>query len=225
MAELLSAVADLLWPILLAIAILLFARPLAGLIRSGANRDDVTFEIGGQKITFGKLREQQNAITSDLQQQVARLQTELADLRGTAEGAPVPVPEADTPPTTSISEGRTAVLWVDDNPENNALIIDQLRTAGTTVDLARSSKEALRLAASTSYRVVISDMGRGFDNTAGVKLVRELKDAGLQLPIIIFAGPRGVRQHAEEARRAGADQVTASATELATFLRSHGVLT
>ena len=57
MPELLTAFATLAWPVIVLIVVLVFARPLAALIRSARDRDDVTFEIGGQRISFGKLRD------------------------------------------------------------------------------------------------------------------------------------------------------------------------
>jgi len=220
--ELLTAFATLAWPVIVLILVVVFARPLAALIRSARDRDDVTFEIGGQRISFGKLREQQNAITSDLQRQVAALQAQVARLGGNERAV-----ESQMESVQPVPSSRVAVLWVDDQPANNALIMDQLRTAGTTVDLARDTAEGIQLALRNDYRVAISDLARlendRLRGTAGVEFVRQLREAGRPLPTIIFASGRGVRVHRDEAVAAGADKVTDSASELAAFLREHGV--
>ena len=44
--ELLSSIADLAWPVVVLLGLVLFARPLAGLLRSGSEREDVTIEVG-----------------------------------------------------------------------------------------------------------------------------------------------------------------------------------
>jgi CheY-like chemotaxis protein len=65
------------------------------------------------------------------------------------------------------------VLWVDDRPDNNALFIDQLMTAGVRVDTARTTAEGLAFASGRDYGAVISDMGRREDGsyrtTAGLE--------------------------------------------------------
>jgi len=66
-----------------------------------------------------------------------------------------------------------AVLWVDDRPDNNALFIDQLMTAGVRVDTVRTTAEGLAFASGRDYGAVISDMGRREDGsyrtTAGLE--------------------------------------------------------
>ena len=60
MPELLSSIAQLAWPAVVLLGLVLFARPLARLLRSGSEREEVTIELGGQRVTLGKFREQQN---------------------------------------------------------------------------------------------------------------------------------------------------------------------
>jgi hypothetical protein len=67
--ELLSSIADLAWPAVVLLGLVLFARPLAGLLRSGSDREEVTIEVGGQRVTLGKFRQQQNEVALDLQRQ------------------------------------------------------------------------------------------------------------------------------------------------------------
>ncbi len=212
MPELLSSIADLAWPAVVLLGLVLFARPLAGLLRSGSEREEVTIEVGGQRVTLGKFREQQNEVVLDLRRQLDDLRRQVAG------GPPDPPPE----------QRPAAVLWVDDRPENNALLIDQLMTGGVRVDTARTTAEGLALASRRDYGAVISDMGRREDGsyrtTAGLDLARALRAAGDDTPLLMFTSSRAVREHGNEARAAGAQAVTSSAVDLIAFLRENGVL-
>lgn len=209
--ELLSSIADLAWPAVALLGLVLFARPLAGLLRSGRDRDEVTLEVGGQKLTLGKFREQQNADVLDLRRQID-------DLRRQIEGAP-PNPPPERRPA--------AVLWVDDRPENNALLVDQLETDGVRVDIARTTPEGLALAGRRAYGAIITDMTRWEAGQkhpfAGTELARALRSAGDTTPILVFTSGRSSRDQGRDALAAGADTVTSSGVDLMAFLRRHGV--
>lgn len=212
MPELLSSIADLAWPVVVLLGLALFARPLGRLLRSGSEREEVTIEVGGQRLTLGKFREQQNEVVLDLRRQVDDLRHQVAG----------------TPPDRPREQRSAAVLWVDDRPENNALLIDQLMTGGVRVDIARTTAEGLALASGHDYGAVISDMGRAEDgryrSTAGLELARALRAAGDHTPLLMFTSGRAARAHGDEARAAGAQAVTSSGGDLVAFLREHGVL-
>lgn len=52
------------------------------------------------------------------------------------------------------------ILWVDDHPENNAPILELFRRYGAVIDCPTSNPEALRLLRAARYDVIISDVGR-----------------------------------------------------------------
>ena len=209
---LISSVAQILWPLAVLVGLFVFARPLAGLIRSGSDREDVTIELGGQRVTFGKFREQQNEATLDLRRQLDELQRQV-------KGAPEPEVRPDAP---------RSVLWVDDQPENNALFIDQLQTDGVTVDLARATSEGMERLGRRTYGAVVTDMGRAEGGEhrpdAGLDLVRRVRATGDTTPVLVFTSPRAVRVRGQDAREAGAQDITSSGTGLLAFLRSAGVV-
>ena len=132
------------------------------------------------------------------------------------------------PPDRPREKRPAAVLWVDGRPENNALFIDQLMTAGVRVDTARTTAEGLALASGRDYGAVISDMGRREDGsyrtTAGLDLARALRANGDDTPLLMFTSGRANREHGAEARAAGAQAVTSSGVDLMAFVREHGVL-
>jgi CheY-like chemotaxis protein len=150
---------------------------------------------------------------------VLDLRCQLDDRRRQVTGGPPDRPREKRP---------AAVLWVDDRPENNALFIDQLMTAGVRVDTAWTTAEGLALASGRDYGAVISDMGRREDGsyrtTAGLDLARALRANGDDTPLLMFTSGRANREHGAEARAAGAQAVTSSGVDLMAFLREHGVL-
>jgi CheY-like chemotaxis protein len=82
------------------------------------------------------------------------------------------------------------LLWVDDNPDWNRPLIDLFRQLGMTVDIARSTSEALPLARSRAYDLVITDMRRDTEqpsSDAGITLINQLREYGISAPVIVFA--------------------------------------
>jgi DNA-binding response OmpR family regulator len=92
-----------------------------------------------------------------------------------------------TAPITNDSPNAIAtILWVDDHPSNNRLEIEAFRRQRIAVHLAESTGDALKLLAINRYRLVISDLGRGEDRLAGVKMMDVMKQHGLNAPVIIY---------------------------------------
>ncbi len=87
---------------------------------------------------------------------------------------------ADAPDTV----GR--VLWVDDHPQNNILEAQFFEQHRIAVHNVTGSADALRLLAMYDYSVVISDMGRGEDRLAGLKLASQMRARGDETPVIIY---------------------------------------
>ncbi len=54
MADTITAIASLLWPILVVVGLLVFRSPLVPVVRSFERRK-MTIEVGGQKLTIDKL--------------------------------------------------------------------------------------------------------------------------------------------------------------------------
>lgn len=233
MAETISAVAALLWPVLLLVLILMFRRQLARVIGSAEQRE-WSLEVGGQKLSMNQLSDQQNSMIADLQKQVGVLSKAVAALtagpREEAEevdGAPVPGGAGfggmEPPPATAYS-----VLWVDDYPENNALIVEQLLRNGTRVDLARSTREGLALLGQRRYGAIVSDMGRFEDgqevSDAGMRLLRTVRETDRSTPFILYCGHRSSVAYREQALEAGATGITASPAVLTELLDAAHVL-
>jgi CheY-like chemotaxis protein len=82
--------------------------------------------------------------------------------------------------------GRS-ILWVDDNPANNELIVRTLKKLRLNVEQATSTEEALAEMERRRCDLVISDMGRGRDMRAGYGLLKAIRDRGSQVPFLIFS--------------------------------------
>ncbi len=110
------------------------------------------------------------------------------------------VPVRSAPPLTNDPRNAIGtVLWVDDNPQNNALDVQYLRSRRVAVHLAPSSAEADHLLAINHYDLVISDLGRGEDRLAGIKFARDARARGFTMPFMIYTmrPPDLARQRAQ----------------------------
>ncbi|WP_225997824.1 response regulator [Myceligenerans pegani] len=120
------------------------------------------------------------------------------------------------------------VLWVDDHPENNAILIDGLQRDGAVVTLARSTREAMERLRYGSYGAIISDMGRREDGTevptAGLTLLRKVREVDPAVPFVIYGSPETMRAHGATARAAGATDMTSSQMTVREVLGEAGVL-
>jgi len=92
-----------------------------------------------------------------------------------------------TPETLNNMTGK-AILWVDDNPANNELVVRALRKFGLDIEQATSTEAAVAAFRRRKFDLVISDMGRGDDMRAGYSLLKLLRERGSKVPYFIFAG-------------------------------------
>jgi CheY-like chemotaxis protein len=113
-----------------------------------------------------------------------------------------------------------SVLWVDDNPANNELAVRALRKLRLDVEQTTSTELALEAMQRRHFDLVISDMGRGSDMRAGYGLLHAIRDRGIKVPFVIFAGsdrPEFRREAAEH----GAQLSTNDMLELIEYIIAH----
>ncbi|GAA4613523.1 response regulator [Saccharopolyspora hordei] len=272
MPELISAIAELMWPLIAVLAIFVFRRAIGRVLRT-AERRELEFEIGGQKLTMHQLNDQQNEMILDLQRQLSALTRELAerDRTGAASGPVVPaVPVPAVPDTANfpddpddfpgelcgnghgerpvepsgIGHGELrrsalpvrepvgpepfAVLWVAEKPQAHAILAEQLRDNGVRVTMVTTTDAALAELSQRPYRLVVQDMGRRENGRwrpdAGLALLRELRDLGVDTPVIVFSSQQLQQQYGEQARRSGAVATTSSTYEMFQNFQSFGLL-
>jgi CheY-like chemotaxis protein len=209
-ADLLSAVATLAWPVLAAAVFVLLYPTMKGVIKSRG----FTVKVGAMEVTVQQVSDQLRSQVDDLQKTVLEIQNRLHQ-------------PAAPPATTAVSSPKR-ILWVDDKPQNNAIEIASLRESGFDIVAATSTDQALEFVSRTTvpYGVIISDMGRKerglFQPEAGLHLLRQLRDIGDGTPFIFYTAHKHVRAYAQQVRALGAVGITASSSELKQLLQSVG---
>lgn len=264
MPELISAVAELMWPLMALLAIVVFRRAIGRVLRTAEKRE-LEFEIGGQKLTMHQVNDQQNEMIQDLQRQLSALSRELADREraSTAEEPAktvVPVPALPDGPDFPVDghgevpDGEPsgngngngdghgelpavrepvgpepfAVLWVAEKPQAHAILAEQLRDNGVRVTMVTTTDAALAELSQRPYRLIVEDMGRQENGRwrpdAGLALLRELRDLGVDTPVIVFSSQQLQQQYGEQARRSGAVGTTSSTYEMFQNFQSFDLL-
>ena len=228
-ARIIEAVGSLLWPLLVAVLLIRVVPHIPGVVadlRKAMRTRAFTVKIGGVELSIEDAAEQ-------LRRQVTDLQTQLA-AQLAQRGEPGPPAAPGVPPGgpagaeagagPAADQGRATILWVDDNPEGNALELAKLRDDGLEVLMARSTAEAMDvLSLRRGVRAIVTDMGRAedgeFRSHAGLALLRQLHEAEQDQPVLVYTSARRVELDRQDALDAGATAVTASPTELFAALR------
>lgn len=111
--------------------------------------------------------------------------------------------------THDAPDALAVILWVDDHPSNNRQEVAYLKGRRIAVHTAETTEDALKLLRMNDYRLVLSDLGRGDDRLAGLKLAALMKQQGMDEPVIIYTvrPKEAAGQQAQRAmvREAGAD--------------------
>lgn len=165
----------------------------------------------GKEIDVAELSRLQQKSLEDMQEAV----TQLLLARTPDDGQPAVATLAGLP---TAQKPAARVLWLDDHPRNNTLLVEQLARENIKVDLAQSLAQALRLLQKNQYALLISDMARleGGQRIkdAGVRTVRDVRQAMPDLPVIVYCSKDTVASYGKEAEAAGARFITASGTSL-----------
>ena len=165
----------------------------------------------GREIEVAELSRLQQKSLEDLQEAV----TQLLLARTADDGQPAVATLAGLP---TAQKPPARVLWLDDHPRNNTLLVEQLARENIKVDLAQSLAQALSLLQKNQYALLITDMARleGGQRVkdAGVRTVRDVRQAMPDLPVIVYCSKDTVASYGKEAEAAGARFITASGTSL-----------
>jgi CheY-like chemotaxis protein len=223
-ARIIEAVGSLLWPLLVAVVLIRVVPHIPGVVadlRKAMRTRAFTVKIGGVELSIEDAAEQLRRQVTDLQTQLAAQLAQRGDpgppaAPGAPPGGPAGAEDGAGP---AADQGRATILWVDDNPEGNALELAKLRDDGLEVLLARSTAEAMDvLSLRRGVRAIVTDMGRAedgeFRSHAGLALLRQLHEAEQDQPVLVYTSARRVELDRQDALDAGATTVTASPTEL-----------
>jgi CheY-like chemotaxis protein len=214
-SEILKAIASLLWPVIVIVILLAFRRQVAGLIETARSRKFVV-KVGEMELSMDEYNKQQSDLIKDLQNQVAAMQKS-QDPRQRDETASFAAEDASRMHMRSI-------LWVDDYPRNNAVLIENLRQAGIAVTTSVTTQEALGRLRTLPFDKVVTDLDHpdnGSPNaTAGIELVKSVRVMNKDIPIYIYTSAYKAEKMFLEAQEAGANQITASPTILMALLKN-----
>jgi CheY-like chemotaxis protein len=132
--------------------------------------------------------------------------------------AVTPAADREGPPSGRTSERH--ILWVDDRPSNNRREVDQLEAQGIAVTTVTSTDAGLQELTEhpARYSLIITDMARGLDRRAGYTLLKEVREARLDVPVVIYAASGNPDRDAE-ARKHGALGSTNSPIRLFELVR------
>ena len=99
--------------------------------------------------------------------------------------------------------GHRRILVVEDDPETADQLVEQLTTSGYQVDLAVSGTEALNRGAASDYAVITID--RMLPDIDGITVMRQLRDDGIEAPVLIISALGEVDDRVRGLRAGGDD--------------------
>jgi CheY-like chemotaxis protein len=222
-AAALNALSSVLWPIIAAVVLFALGRGLTPALQNMLESRTFTLKVGKFELSAQEASDKLQADIDDLRTKVSTLGSRLEEvaappaLAASAEGETFDVETEDD----AVQEPPThfkRLLWVDDNPANNAFELASLERRGLVADLAQSSTEALAMYAPGRYDAVITDLGReeagSFHPLAGLDLTHQLRAIDRDIPIFVYTGQASVERRRDELLQAGANAVTSSTTAL-----------
>jgi CheY-like chemotaxis protein len=110
------------------------------------------------------------------------------------------------------------ILWVDDNPQNNATPAAVLKATQANVVQVKSTRQAVVQLAAKRFDAIVSDMGRREGPMEGYALLDQVRQMGLLTPFFFFATGGGKEENVAMALQRGADGSTGSVAELLELL-------
>ena len=111
------------------------------------------------------------------------------------------------------------VLWVDDQPQNNAAERRTLAAFGILTTSVHSTRQAMAQLKSWRFAAIISDMGRWEGPTEGYELLDQVRGLGIKTPFFIYAGSKQP-EHVREALARGANGCTNEHRALVELVRA-----
>jgi CheY-like chemotaxis protein len=199
----------LVWPLLVLYVLLRFSVPLREFVES---LGEFSLKAVGVEATAKRISNAQAALAAAA-----------AKNSKTPEAVATEVQEAASLVAASVNAATirrnagSVVLWVDDHPLNNTYERQSLSALGVSFHEARSTDEALELLKRQNFDLVISDMSRPPDHSAGYTLLDAIRNLGKRVPVIIYSSSDDPN-HDAEARRRGAFATAHRASRLFAYV-------
>jgi len=173
LVEMIRVIPSAMWAMFLFVLLLMFYKPVT---------EHILPRIAGLKAMGMELQLVRNYIDDAL------------DLAEKHENWTANVPAADK--TIAVNRARrlahhcsgVKALWVDDNPDftlNERRMFEKL---GMTIDISVATEDALSSLRIKNYDLVLSDMDRDSDNSAGLSFLKRLRESDEHTPVIFYVG-------------------------------------
>ena len=221
--KLCEGLASLAWPLILFYILYYFREQLKGVFTTLKQ-----LEIGSAKLTFGEATEQLNKEIGDLRNEFLAYKNGIhnADKVCSTLSGSSSVQENLLEIDKLRCKQVESILWVDDNPNNNAFLVQELNASGVSVKIATSTVDGFKKFLNRRFDVVVSDMGRlegvVYNHNAGIDLVKEIRNVDKDIPFVIYCSRRAELAKGEAAIEAGANLVVSSSTRLMGFIQQVG---
>ena len=208
-SSVLSSIAQLLWPVVVAVLVIVLLPVIRGLIKGS---DSVSIEVGGAKISVQRAAEDIRKLINDLQDRLNVIEGNTG-----SQDRPKAVEKISSPSTAKL-------LWVDDRPDANVYERARVKDAGYDLLQAASTTAALRsLASDGPVSLIITDMARveaggNYNTTAGLDLIRDLRKAGDMTPVIVYSSRRSLAPVLDDLQQLPNVTYTTSPTELISLI-------
>jgi CheY-like chemotaxis protein len=105
------------------------------------------------------------------------------------------------------------IIWVDDDPVGIACQVALLEALKALVTVRQTTEEAIQELDRDGYHLVISNMNRSPNSTAGVDLAKKIRTKSA-VPILIFTKDIHIKNHGQQARDAGANELESKTENL-----------
>jgi CheY-like chemotaxis protein len=170
---------------------------------------------GKAKLAIGELLTFELEMSPTERSRAKEMLEEAARGRGNSSGL-----ESTKKQIDNLSSVRPArILWVDDIPANNLRETVAFEHLGLFVTTVTSTADALFCLRELAFAVVITDLGRRGNPTAGVELIAALRKQHPQLPAIVYT--LNASHHSNELLAAGADAVVDAPSNLVAAVLAH----
>jgi len=140
--------------------------------------------------------------------------TQMVENPSEAFANPAAAQPAEEPPGL---QGR--ILLVEDGVDNQRLISAQLKAAGATVEIAANGRQAVEMALSRRYDLIVMDMQ--MPELDGYGATAQLRQQGLQLPIIALTA-HAMSDDRDKCIRAGCTDYLAKPVDRQNLIRTLG---
>jgi len=194
--ELIKLIPSLLWILLIVVILILFYRPVRYVLfprLSGIKAMGVEFSFlkDSMDAALAKAREHDDTMEKQIVGPKKRGKLELAE-KSPQWKVVVPPEDKQLVINRSLQHKEilsgAQILWVDDHPENNLNERRMFEQLNVELDIAKSTEEAIKMLKHAKYDLILSDMNRDDEPSAGLDFLKKFRTADEKTPVIFYIG-------------------------------------